>query len=496
MIKIANIKSHWPKIYNKLKTFPGGLGGFSSKLPNLEKIILDDSQKDPTAYGYVSTEDVDGDGKLDVIHINSPKLSQELAKLGFDEGRLANIDVLSEEELKSLLSVFVELISHEMGHLKDFHQHGEFKGGETPAELEANNALRNIATNKEKVLTKKGSFMKKEIVSELAKLASALDESGAAEAANFVDLILQKSAQWVSPGRDIGPDSEQFRLPQTGSGRMPLQVPGQIPGEIPVRTSPQATSPRSDLRDNVQVDVSNPFDIKPTSPVAPPQSGGRRGSIQLPGDPFTYDYVAEGDYFIVRSAPPESISSVGYKMKSGSRGYEKLKKYIPRLQRPAIEDSNQVASGKIPANPAAGGMSGLDTLPEEKMRLLSGIKKILAGFLSGGEENEYLKTIVAPSLNGTRRLEMLESMLYGRGGTRGLVNQSNSPFLAEGTMDMQTAGRIMTMAQRISDIDRQVTSVSEYVSAAEESGGLEKTASVDVDYSNMFSLGRKNPFGR
>ena len=86
MKKQSQFAGLWPKIYNKLKNPPAGvnLGSFPSKLPPMNKIILEQTrlQDNPQAIGYVSTEDVDQNGTLDTIHITSPRLEEVLAQSG------------------------------------------------------------------------------------------------------------------------------------------------------------------------------------------------------------------------------------------------------------------------------------------------------------------------------------------------------------------------------------------------------------------------------
>lgn len=48
------------------------------------------------------------------------------------------------------------------------------------------------------------------------------------------------------------------------------------------------------------------------------------------GSGYTYDYLRGEDAFIVRTAPPQNWNSIGFKMPSGTRGYEVLKDYVPQ----------------------------------------------------------------------------------------------------------------------------------------------------------------------
>ena len=50
-----------------------------------------------------------------------------------------------------------------------------------------------------------------------------------------------------------------------------------------------------------------------------------------PGYGFTYDYDADTDVFIVRTAPEKFFTSVGAKLKRGSKAYIKLSPYKPAV---------------------------------------------------------------------------------------------------------------------------------------------------------------------
>lgn len=175
----TNVKSHWPAIYQLLKFPPSGinLGSFPSQLPSMDKFKVDESAPG-NAVGFVSTEDVDGDGNLDVIHISSSRLGKELDLLGLKDTDLSNARSLSKQQLEALLSVFVELISHEMGHLKDFNG-GEnpFPGGEGVAESAAQQALSQVHA---------------EIDIEILKLSKSLEKSGLPIYANKVLEVIRK----------------------------------------------------------------------------------------------------------------------------------------------------------------------------------------------------------------------------------------------------------------------------------------------------------------
>ena len=201
MIKKANIKAVWPQVYRMLKNPPQGiqLGEFSAKLPAMNKIIIDDGSpsSNPSAIGHVTTEDVDGDGTLDVIHISSQRLAQELNRIGIGPDRLSNFQQLSPQDLYPVLGAFVELISHEMGHLADYSGNIEnpFPGGEGAADTAAHRAIQQmrIATTNKIFRDKRGTNMSI-VLNTLKKLANELDEIRATKLADEVTRLMEKIA--------------------------------------------------------------------------------------------------------------------------------------------------------------------------------------------------------------------------------------------------------------------------------------------------------------
>ena len=210
MIKKANIKAVWPQVYRMLKNPPQGiqLGEFSAKLPAMNKIIIDDGSpsSNPSAIGHVTTEDVDGDGTLDVIHISSQRLAQELNRIGIGPDRLSNFQQLSPQDLYPVLGAFVELISHEMGHLADYSGNIEnpFPGGEGAADTAAHRAIQQmrIATTNKIFRDKRGTNMSI-VLNTLKKLANELDEIRATKLADEVTRLMEKIA--ATPEESAGP---------------------------------------------------------------------------------------------------------------------------------------------------------------------------------------------------------------------------------------------------------------------------------------------------
>lgn len=168
---------------------------FRGKLPPMSKIIVDPGrqQDNPQAIGYVTTEDADDNGQLDTIHISSPRLEEALRTSGVPLNGIQNINQLSNEELVRLLTPFVELISHELGHVDDYdpEQENVFPGGESAAESAARSAVQQISlgtTNIPNKLVKMETVnMRKQTIEILADLAAKLDEKGAYKVADYID---------------------------------------------------------------------------------------------------------------------------------------------------------------------------------------------------------------------------------------------------------------------------------------------------------------------
>lgn len=300
MIKKANIKSFWPQIYGHLKSPPQGinLGSFPSTLPPINKIIIDDvaHQEEPNAVGYVSTEDVDGDGNLDTIHISSQRMTQELQRLGVNTSDLSRIGALSPSELAPILSAFVEVLSHEMGHLKDY-RHGEdnpFPGGESVADSAANQAVQQISVAKKK---KERIKMAKNVMKVLSDLANNLDDAGDFKTADEVTELMHKISQdWM--------------------GRKNLPSGGEV-GTI------EPPKPRGYADKHYANKMAKP------------------GEIQPPGDPFSYNWLEDEEAFVVAKAPETYYNAYGAKItrQNMPAAWEKLHDYMTRnVQRPIAKE--------------------------------------------------------------------------------------------------------------------------------------------------------------
>ena len=290
--KYAQFASLWPQIYNKLKAPPPGvnLGTFPGKLPPMNKIVIDPGKlrDNAQAVGYVTTEDVDNNGSLDTIHIASPRLEEAMNTAGVPLQGVQNLDHLSNEELIRILTPFVELLSHEMGHLQDFKpdQENPFPGGEGTADAAAKSAVQPISlgtTNNRNRFEKAGSFkMNIRFIKILNDLADKLDQRGATKIADHIDEMINKYGQAKGPGVDDYSSVFNKKFPE------------------------QVAEPSRGL--NFQM----PSRAKP-------------GQIKPKGDPYTYNLTGpKKDVFIVATTPPGKEFAIGRKIVPGDKGFQDL----------------------------------------------------------------------------------------------------------------------------------------------------------------------------
>lgn len=283
MNKKSQVNNLWPQIYQKLKSPPPGvnLGSFPGKLPPMNKIVIDSDrlQENSQAIGYVSTEDVDQNGKLDTIHISSPRLEEAMRSAGVPLENAQNLNQLSNEELIRVLTPFVELLSHEMGHLTDFkpNQDNPFPGGEGVAETAARSAIQPISlatTNIHNSFDKKGKIMNSKLLKSLVRLGNYLDQVGALEIADHVDHMINKHSQ----------QSAGFEMPE------PQAEPGNLDFQTPLKH----------MKDSM------------------------KGNVQPKGDPYTYNYNKSDRTFTIATVPMGKENLVGHVIKPGQGGYDQL----------------------------------------------------------------------------------------------------------------------------------------------------------------------------
>lgn len=112
------------------------------------------------------------------------------------------------------------------------------------------------------------------------------------------------------------------------------------------------------------IDFKTPPGIRGTRNQYLRSQESAKGRIQPKGDPFTYDYLADEDAFIVRTAPQKNFAAVGAKFKSDHPAYNVLKQILgPDFDRLVAEDklTQQMAESELSA-PDFGGHSGMQDL--------------------------------------------------------------------------------------------------------------------------------------
>lgn len=373
MIKVSQIQSYWPKIYQMLRNPPQGvnLGSFPSQLPPMNKIQFDQGAhpEEPQAVGYVTTEDTNQDGTLDTIHISSPRLNQELQNAGVNMQMLSQLDNLTPQQLMPILAAFVELISHEAGHLQDFdpNQENPFPGGEGAADAAARSAVQQISfatTNISTRVDKLGSFqMSMEVLNELNKLAAELDELGFDKFSDVAESIMTKYAQTFEEEMGAGEQELARGLEQDRAEKERARKSIALPGYV------RLSDPRG----------------KGFYPHFALESYPNFGKIQPKGDPYSYDYLSDADMFVVRTAPEGKHKAVGYRIKPGTAAYEKLAPFKPTPAAPAPAASTKVTDPRAIAREL--GLKAMPTadnaqmMAESKMALFQSKLDDAAGYI-------------------------------------------------------------------------------------------------------------------
>lgn len=291
MKKESQIAGYWPQIYQKLKAPPQGinLGSFPSKMPTVDKISFDNAPPgdSPNAIAYVTTGDADQNGKLDSMHVVIPNLEKAFREAGIGFGSPS--DFSDMQNLYRILSAFVEVISHEVGHIDDFNPNAEnpFPGGEPAAESAAQRAVQQTSfrtasedTNIEDTHELRSNSMKTKL-EELVSIANELDGKHP-DVADMIDSVITKMSQ------DL-PDEARTSVMYHPTGEM---------GHGAVSTSDVDFSYGSY---NGSFGPERYFIM---------QGEGRLGDVQFPNDPFTYKDLGEGRFLVV-SGPESKRSSIG-----------------------------------------------------------------------------------------------------------------------------------------------------------------------------------------
>lgn len=318
MQKYANVRTIWPEVYNKLKNPPPGLnlGGLPGRLPPLNKVVFDNSPppEKSDALAYVTTADASG-GKIDTIHLVAPNLERHLQNVSLSD--LQGNDV---RRLYTVLAPFVEILAHELGHQKDFKADGQnpFPGGEGAAEQSANQALREFsvqATNNQNRNDLGLNTMNKTL-QKLLKLSTDLDYLGEYELSEAVFAETMKLAQHV-PMDQVGPADATKPYTPPAPAAKPVQVdPGKIPAGAEPAYGAQLYHPDQNMYGQPVLTSSVGFSWGSYQGSLKNEryfiANGRHvlGSVQVKGDPFTYEEAAPGKLRVV-SGPEKYKSAIG-----------------------------------------------------------------------------------------------------------------------------------------------------------------------------------------
>lgn len=486
--KYAQFQSLWPQIYRKLKAPPPGvnLGSFPSKLPPMNKIVIDSGRlpENSQAIGYVSTEDADNNGSLDTIHIASPRLEEAMNTAGVPLQGVQNLDQLSNEELIQLLTPFVELLSHEMGHLQDFKpgQENPFPGGEGAADSAARSAVQSVSlatTNNGNRLEKAGSLkMNNKFIKILNDFADKLDQAGAFKVADHIDMMITKYSQ--VPGND---DYESV---------FNKEVPEQI------------------------VEPSSNLNFKMPKKQSP-------GAIRPKGDPYTYNLDADKNTFTVASTPSGKEFAIGRQIVPGDKGYQNLYDEAFRMglfddkitpQYPGAHSPTDQLAPEERALAEKIGLGSAETLiPENVEPFLLAKRKIfmeamnsvadrimqaLGGFSTSASApvKSAIPVLKSPNLTGTQAIQVFNNLLPNLVVAAGqdAADQIRNEFDQKVNL-WQDVQDVLILKQML-EAKRLGAQQHSAADDGKEKTEVEKTASLKDEYQKIFWFDAKTPFNR
>lgn len=494
IIKYAQIAGVWPKIYNKLKNPPPGinLGSFPSKLPPMNKIKIEQSSSG-NAVGYVTTEDADNNGIIDTIHIVSPKLEQAFNSAGITPQDLQNIDKLDLNKLMAILYPFVDLISHEVGHIQDYEHNSEtpFPGGEGAAERESMLSLQQVKVNAANNTNNNYNFievgylnMDSKILEVLAKLADRLDREGAVKIADKVDEVIQKYSQdWLGRKTNFGDMAGEDLGGETLKGEIEESV--------------------QRIRES------------------------QMGNIRPKGDPYTYQLNSDKT-FTIMTTPRGKEQLSGRVISEGAPGYELLREEAARmglmksrkqleLEREQLAEKQRVEQEKERARLAresrikrVADELGLQTVPktsEEITHMVNAKRSIFRSKLAQVKEyvndalggkgsiasmaNLALKEFTSPDIDGDKALDVWSNFLVLE---LGLDRRQLGLF----DMHFNNAMKMWKDSVKLEALNKDVFGA--VMASANDDAGVVKVASnqskAPNKYDKLFWFDGQNPFNR
>lgn len=212
MKKEAQAQALLPMIYPDLQ-------GMGFQLPPQNKIKFEPSAPadKPQAIAYVSTEDVNQDGTIDIIHIVSPNFNRHFQ--GINPSSYQSMD---DSQKQRILMPFAEVLEHERAHQRDY-RHGEdnpFPGGEGVADQAAQQALNRFSMQATNNLNDndilRSSTMNKEILSRLVKLANDLDEKHEFELSDHVHDVAEKFANDMASAKKMSKTAARGSITRPG----------------------------------------------------------------------------------------------------------------------------------------------------------------------------------------------------------------------------------------------------------------------------------------
>jgi len=180
----------WNQNKSRLQTEFGLRPEIVAMLNNFNQIVWDSAPppSNPNAVAYVTNEDKNNDGKIDVIHLVLPKFPTNP----------------TEEEMNDLLGQVAMTLVHEYRHIEDFNQNPEtddFPGGEAVADQAEQTykstleqRLKQMApANNNNLFEGMSAAAKLEIIRDLVKVSDALDKRGLLKEADLLDGIIKNS---------------------------------------------------------------------------------------------------------------------------------------------------------------------------------------------------------------------------------------------------------------------------------------------------------------
>jgi|7_EtaG_2_1085326.scaffolds.fasta_scaffold00324_3 hypothetical protein len=174
--------TNWPLIVS-------GIRGISNLPQNVRQMIDSNSfafpqscPDKPGAIAYVSTEDLNNDGNIDIINIVVPAFNTALKP-----ERLTGLDKASDE-YKDIMSQIASVLVHEAAHIDDYTQDSGFLGGEGVAEAAERTFEPIFASNNLSINNKD-----KNMINDLIKLANHFDNIGEQRLANFADSLIKSA---------------------------------------------------------------------------------------------------------------------------------------------------------------------------------------------------------------------------------------------------------------------------------------------------------------